>query len=503
MVKPPRIPVVYVIAIPLALVLGFLVSSPDPATLAMLAGILLLLALPLFFRWHHALLIVFWNSAFNAYFLPGGPDFWLLFALFSLAISILHVVMFQKEFLRVPEFARPLLFLAAVVVFTACYRGGIGLRIMGGASMGGKYYIYILGAILGYFALTAVPISIARSGRLAGLYFLSAASNALSNLAYALGPAFYFLYYFVPTSLATNQAASEYGLADIDRLNGLAPGCIGVFCFLLVRYGIRGLFDWAKPWRLFFLILTVGAAFFAGFRSALMVILLIFAIQFYLEGLLRTRLCFVLASLCVLSFVFLLFGANKLPLSVQRTLSFLPVPVDAEVRADAKGSSEWRYQMWDVVLKDVPKYLVIGKGYGIDPTDMFLTTEAIRMGLLSNFEEALLAGDYHNGTLSVLIPFGIFGLAAFLWLLWAGFRILLWNYRYGDAKLRRINRTLLAYYLTYCFSFFFIFGALNSQLLIFVGAVGLGVSLNGGVKNKPAAKNKLAVVPEIVVFEPG
>lgn len=503
MVKPPRIPMVYVVAIPLALVLGFLVSSPDPATFAMLAGILLLLALPLFFQWHHVLLILFWNSAFNAFFLPGAPDFWLLFALFSLGISILHFIMYQKEFLRAPEFTRPLLFLAAVVVFTACYRGGIGLRVLGGSFMGGKYYVYILGAILGYFALTALPVPIARGGKLAGLYFLSGVSYALSNLAYTLGPGFYFLYYFVPASLAAGQAASEYGLTDIDRLTSLAPACNGLFCFLLARYGIRGLFDWTKPWRLFFLILTVGAAFFAGFRSALMLIFIIFAIQFYLEGLLRSRLCLVLVSLCVLSFVSLLFVANKLPLSVQRTLSFLPIPVDAEVRADAKGSSEWRYQMWEIVLKDVPRYLVIGKGYGIDPTDMFLTTEAIRMGMLSNFEEALLAGDYHNGALSVLIPFGILGLAGFLWLLWAGFRVLHWNYRYGEAKLRRVNTTLLAYYLSYCFSFFFIFGSLNSQLLIFVGTVGLGVSLNGGVKNKPAAKSKLAAVPEIVVFEPG
>lgn len=78
----------------------------------------------------------------------------------------------------------------------------------------------------------------------------------------------------------------------------------------------------------------------------------------------------------------------------------------------------------------------------------------------------------------------------------AGYRVLLSNYRYGDPRLRRVNITLLAYYLTYCVSFFFIFGAFNSQLAVFLGAVGLSVSLNGGVKRKPASVAERRGVPQ-------
>ena len=117
--------------------------------------ILFFFALPLFMKWHHALLIIFWNSAFTAFFLPGQPDFWLVFAALSFGISVLNHIMVQKQFLRVPEMTRPLLFMAAVVLCTACYRGGIGFQVLGGAAHGGKNYIYVLGAIMGYFALTA------------------------------------------------------------------------------------------------------------------------------------------------------------------------------------------------------------------------------------------------------------------------------------------------------------------------------------------------------------
>ncbi len=496
-----RVFAAYLFAIPLALFLGILAASPNELTFTLIGMLLFFLALPLFIRWHHAMLIFFWNSAFAAIFLPGQPYMWLPFAGLSFGLSVLTYVMERKPFLSAPQMTRPLLFMAAVVLGTAFYRGGIGLQALGGAAHGGRYYIWILGAIVGYFALTAGQISILKSRRMASLFFLSGTSYVLSNLIFTLGPAFYIFYYIVPSGFAGMQASSSYGRSSIDRLQGLAPACVAVLCFLLVRYGIRGMFAWTKPWRFFFLIITVAVSFLGGFRSMVALILLILGFQFYFEGLLRTRLLPIMAGLAACSFVSLLFFANKMPLSVQRAVSFLPVNVDSAVRADAMGSSEWRFQMWAIVLKEVPKYLVIGKGYGIDPTEMELTQDAIRRGIINSYEESMLAGDYHNGPLSVVIPFGIMGAGAFLWVLWAGFRVLYSNYRYGDERLRRINIVLLSYYLAYVVSFFFVFGAFNSQLFIFVGAVGLSVSLNGGVRRKLSLERVRGSEPQAYAIE--
>jgi O-antigen ligase len=493
----------YLFAIPLALILGILASSPDELTFVLIGMLLFFLALPLFIKWHHALLILFWNSAFNAFFLPGQPTFWLVLAALSFGLSVLSYVMGRRPFLAVPEMTRPLLFMAMVVVGTACCRGGIGIRSLGGAAHGGRYYVYILGAIMGYFALTAGQIPMLKSRRWASLFFLSGTTFVLSNLAYSLGPGFYFFYYLVPSESASMQAASDYGLTDINRIQGLAPASIAGLCFLLAHYGIRGLFNVAKPWRLAFLCLTVGACFFSGFRSTLALLFLIFAFQFCLEGLLRTRLFPIMVALVIAGFVSLLLFANRMPLAVQRAVAFLPVNVDSEVLANAKGSSEWRFQMWSVAWKDIPKYLVVGKGYSIDPTEMDVTREAIRMGILSSFEESLLAGDYHSGPLSVIIPFGIIGSVAFVWVLIAGFWVLYSNYHYGDAALRRINTVLLAYYLAHCVSFFLIFGALNSELFVFLGICGFSVSLNGGVRRKPMTERGRALLPHAYAMEVG
>jgi hypothetical protein len=503
MFKFSRLLIVYAIAAPLALILGYLVSSPDMFTFTVIGTLLFFFALPLFLKWHHVLLIVFWNALFNANFLPGSPDFWLVFAAMSFGISFLNHIMFQKQFLRAPELTVPILFLTAVVLGTAWYRGGIGIRALGGAAYGGKYYVYVLGAIMGYFAFTAEPVPILKGRKMAALFFLSGTSNALSNLIYTMGPAFFILYYIVQTGAAMGQAASESTMANMTRITGLGPAGIFAFLFLLVRYGIRGLFDLTKPWRFAFLCLTIGATLFAGFRSAMATMFLIFVFEFYFEGLVRTHYLPIVVGLAICGFIPILFFSQAMPATVQRAISFLPVNVDSDILEDTKASSEWRYEMWAEVWKEVPKYLIVGKGYSINPGEILAVNDAIRAGAASSFEGSMIAGDYHNGPLSIVVPFGIPGVLGFLWVLVRGYRVLSWNLRFGDARLRRINSALLSYYLAYCISFFFIFGAFNGQLYIFLGICGFSVSLNGGVKRRAAPKRKPIPVPQTLAMEPG
>jgi O-antigen ligase len=356
----------------------------------------------------------------------------------------------------------------------------------------------------GYFAFTAEQIPIVKSGKMAVLFFISGMTPGLSTLAYNLGPSFYFLFYFLPSDSVLSQVAGDNGLTGVTRIEGVAPTCTAALCLLLATYGIRGLFDWSKPWRLLFLCVTIVLSFFGGYRSIILLLFFIFAFQFYFEGLMRTHYLPIVAGLAICGFVPILLFTNKMPTSVQRAVSFLPVNVDSEVLADAKASSEWRFQIWDLVIKDVPKYLLIGKGYGMDPNEIYAVVEAERLGIGGmQIEATIMAGDYHNGPLSILVPFGIFGVIGFLWVLFAGFRLLHANYRFGDARLRQINTLFLSYYLAQCVCFFFIFGAFNSQLSVFLGVCGMSVSLNGGVKRRTVLKLKPLTVPETLMLEPG
>jgi hypothetical protein len=492
-----RILIAYAVAIPLALVLGYLVATPDLASVAALGLVLFCLALPLIIQWHHALLIVCWNSAFMIGFMPGQPRLWLLLAGLAFGIAAVNHVTGLKSFLRAPELTKPVLFLLGVVLVTAWFRGGLGSRVLGSSGYGGRGYIYVLGAIVGYFALTAQRIPLGKSERTVKMFFLSGLTFALCNLAYALGPAFYMLYYFVSVDYALAQAAGAWGVS-VERFSGLGPVATGLLCFILARWGIRRTFEWDKPWRLLLLTAAMVAGLFSGFRSEIGFLGAFFMVQFLVEGLWKTALLPLFCLLGALCLAPMLLFANKMPPTVQRSLAvFLPIVqinIDPFVRAEAVSSIQWRQEMWSEVYPEIPKYLILGKGYSIDPVDLYLTEQATQSGLLNNYELSIVAGDYHNGPLSVLIPFGMFGAIAFLWLLGAGVKVLYCGYRYGDVRLRQVNMCLLSFFVTQCVFFFFVFGAISSQLVVFLGILGLSVSLNGGVCRKPAMVRQTALL---------
>jgi hypothetical protein len=177
--------------------------------------------------------------------------------------------------------------------------------------------------------------------------------------------------------------------------------------------------------------------------------------------------------------------ASKLPLSVQRSLSFLPLDIDPVARQSAQATVEWRLGMWTTLLPEVPKYFWLGKGYAIDPTDLYLTHQAMLQGLVQDYEEAIVTGDYHNGPLCLLIPFGIWGLVGFVWLLVAGGVVLYRNYHFSEASTRNLNIFLFSSFLARATFFFVGFGSLYTDLSIFLGLFGLSVAVNGVRSRQP------------------
>jgi hypothetical protein len=134
--------------------------------------------------------------------------------------------------------------------------------------------------------------------------------------------------------------------------------------------------------------------------------------------------------------------------------------------------------MWKTVLPEVPKYLLKGKGYNYSMDDLFMSQmESVRAGTVS-YEAAAFAGDYHNGPLSVIIPFGAAGMIVFLWLMVAGTRFLYSVYMDSTDGLRQINRFILALFLARVLFFFFLFGSLTNDLFHFTGLLGFSVALN-------------------------
>ncbi len=227
------------------------------------------------------------------FFLPGRPYLWMFVAVISLTISILRkVVQPKSQFLHAPAVNHSLLFFGAVVLVTALITGGIRLALFGGSQMGGKKYIYILAAIVAYFALSSQKIPTGRAAFYAILFFLSSLTAVISNLAYMAGPGFYFLYLLFPSEIALDQAMAMERSSNHEmvRINGLAIGCLGGVSALLVNDGIQKLFSWRHLGKFTLLIGMIMASLMGGFRSTLIILCLTLVILFFLEGLHRTTL---------------------------------------------------------------------------------------------------------------------------------------------------------------------------------------------------------------------
>jgi hypothetical protein len=493
----PRNVLVYALVLPLALLTGYLLATPFQVKSMAVVGLLLaILLLPLFLRWHHPLLIFAWNANITVFFLPGKPALWMLFAGISLGITILNCVLDKRlNFQHVPSITWPLLFLLAVVVVTAKLTGGIGLRSLGSTVYGGKKLVFILAAVIGYFALSSHKIDVTKLRTFVGTYFLSALTGVMANLIYVAGPSLYFLFLLFPVDYALTQALDDFGLAPTETRFGRLPGAsaagTAILYFLVARFGLRGVL--ASPWRLAGSLGLVALTLFGGFRSVLLTLGLLFVIQYYLEGLVRTRITIAVLIGLVVGGALLVPLASRLPLSVQRSISFLPVAVDPVAKLNAQASTQWRLEMWKILLDEVPQYFWIGKGYAIDPTDLYFTQEAARRGVPTVTHGAIVAGDYHSGPLSILIPFGIFGVIAFLWFIIAGFRLLYRNYKASSPETVVINRFLLSYFGAKFIFYVVGFGSFHTDMAFFGGLVGLSIAINGGARREVPAEQPAAL----------
>ena len=498
--------IIYGLCIPLAIYLGYLLANPmDRVGLAVVVAVLFLPLIPFLLRWHHVLLVLSWNMSVVLFFIPGSPQLWLLMTTLSLGLTALQQILKRNvHFASTRAVTWPLLFLALVILVTAQLTGGIGIRAFGGEAYGGKRYVLLLGAIAGYFALTSHPVPPGRGLLYVALYFLGALTMVMSSTGRWMPGSLYFIFALFPVE-SISALSGEAMRGEFVRLTGVTAAATSALCFLLARHGMAGVFEmgagWRflpvqfrgglainQPWRLLFFLGVVAISFMGGYRSVPITLGLILLMLFYLEGLVRSKLMPVFVMLGIILVAVGLPFVEKLPLTVQRSLSFLPIEVSPAARKDADASTEWRLQIWREVVPTIPQYLLVGKGYSIDARELETAADFAEFNTSDTTRGSTIASDFHSGPLSLIIPLGIFGVIGFLWFLAAAFRVLINNHRYGDAEYRRVNTFLLAYFTVRVVFFFAIYGSFHTELYIFTGLLGLSMSVNGGMRQPAPAK---------------
>ncbi len=484
--------ITYAICIPLAILMGYIMTEvgdrPDYSNLFVVGVVIALLLSPILIKWHYPILIFCLGLPAYCFFLPGNPPIMQALVLLSLGIAILdRTLNSDKRFVSPAVMTWPLLFTITMVYATAEMTGGIGLKAMGGDTAGGKKYIAIFIGCAAFFALTSRYIPKEKRNLYIALYFLSGAFTVFSDMFPILPAPLNYINLLIPPT-----EGSENGLTiGISRLSGLSSAAGVLANFMIAKYGLRGIFRGDKPQRFLVFFFLLSLTMLGGFRSVLIAYLMIGTQLFFLEGLHRTRLLLVFVLGAVLAAGVLVPFANKLPFTVQRTLSVVPfLKLDSAAVLEAEGSTLWRHQIWDDLWPKVPSYLLLGKGYALSKEDFQMMGDGVfvNRALLDNSQNSLaISGDYHNGPLSTLMPFGIWGAISFIWLSLAGMFVLYRNFKYGDAEIRPVNAFLFVVIIGHFIGYFFIFGAYSSVVGEIAKLTGLSIALNWGVC-RPAAK---------------
>jgi O-antigen ligase len=451
--------------------------TPGIMVLLLLVGAMVF---PFYQRWHHVLLVASINSTLVAFFLPGEQPLWAAFTVGSLGVVGLQMALRRQSLsLLDRKVVQPLLILLAVVLVTAFFRGGISGQALGAEMWGGRRYLAVITAIAAAFALAsrAVPPD---QRRWYALLFVGSQMAAMGSdvVIWVLGESSLLLRMFNST-LAQMQTMTE---GTLSRFSGIAFMGMGLMNAMLCWFGAKQILDLRSPWRLAGMLLGFAFTLLGGFRSGVIFMTIVFGIQFVVEGLHKTRLLPALIGVSLVVLIGIAPVVDRLPLSVQRSLSFLPYDIDNEAKTDATGTANWRLDLWRAALPVVPDYLFLGKGYLFDSTDLMLTQIAMSRATYFVDEGALIHGNYHSGILTLLITFGLPGFGVFLWLLWRIWQVLYANYRWGDPSIKTANTFLLVSFLARTVFFFTLYGQFDLDLIIFTGLLGMSVSLNGGIR---------------------
>jgi hypothetical protein len=422
--------------------------------------------------------------------------FYVLALFFSIVMAANQII--RKQWKPSDPVCRWLIAFSLVLLITASFRG-FGLRAFGGSSWGGAGYIHLAIAIGLYFMARYVQMS-PRMWK-ASLYsmMLLALLPSVAQLLYVLsGGAIWQQYFFVtPDYSAVTLLRSIKQQEDIVRFQ--SAGWFGYQIWLLALMIRRRGFI-VNAIRFAMMAGACISAGVSGHRMAFILIVAVTALYVSLQTRRGWKIIFNRTNIVLgVSLVFLATFARYLPLTYQRALSVIPFAnISTEARIDAQGTSTWRVEIWKRMMRQIPRYLIVGKGFAFSPSEIKITSAYLRG---DSVEQALASHSYHNGPLGFLFDLGLGGLIC-----GSGFilSVISMHYRrmradWTNERLGHLHRVILASYIAQTLVFFFIFGDHRSSVVQFIVMAVLMNGFSRADEQMKTGKTMSSVQPPAVV----
>jgi hypothetical protein len=386
-------------------------------------------------------------------------------------------------------------------------RNPVGFWAMQTSMVGGRPYFEILLAFGAFMILSRVQIT-DFIAKIFPLFFvipawcvavLDVVGRLVPQTAYPLA----MMYSGVGSRGVTSAFEQEAQLGE-TRMVGMQNAGLSSVLALCAKYNPITLISPFYPLRAILLGIAFGAIFLSGYRSVLLFAMVAFVLAALLRG--RTKDLWVAGAvmlLVVVALISLQGSVLQLPRTMQRALSWLPGDWDQAAVADAEGSSQWRFEMWEWAWNDdrILRDRTWGQGFGLSIDDMNLIASSLIAGggggtLLggSDRENFMITGSFHSGPLSTIKYIGVVGLCLYYPLM-CYMALLAWRLciRARGTKTFALVLFVGIPIIYEPFNFVVIFGGLDSnytQLLFWAGLLNLASNYLETVKASALAKSK-------------
>jgi hypothetical protein len=309
-----------------------------------------------------------------------------------------------------------------VYVFTVYVRNPVGANALGSERIGGRPYLDIGIALLAYWVLSRAVGDKSITPRLPflvmGSQVVEMVLNAIVFFVPRLTPIFSSIYTGVNPE---NFEADNVYRGPAQESSGRQPYFtgVGLFSALLCTSLWRPLTLITPIYWFRFLLFSATLVMIGltGFRSALITIGGYVVISSVLRRGVKELFPMALIGIPALVLLIAMQGTIiNLPLSIQRTLSFLPGKWDQVAVSEAVGSTEWRLQIWKIMLSE-NRFIankLLGDGFGFSYAQLrIMETHRFSSGD-SSLEDYIIVGNVHSGPLSAIRYVGYVGLAIFM-----------------------------------------------------------------------------------------
>lgn len=399
----------------LALLLaGILLAANQYLMALMLAWVGWLTTLPYHARLSVVLATTTFSAALIVPFVPGRPFVWEVAALlgWSGVVVLTMLRRFPDDFRTTLRRNRWIYLGVLVYCLTLLFlmdQRGFGLRVLGsGAAMGGRAYLQQLVCAIFPLLFAMLRLEEKTLVRLLMIQWLLSTTYVISDFAFTFGGGAASLLYFLELPAdAINFEGQAYQFG-IRRFQSFQFAGLGLMFFLLARYPLKDFFGRRGWWLLPTFLGIFGASLLSGHRTIVFfitgtLVMLAIAQRFFTA---RTLILGPLIASLTLLLVYT--QADRLPLAVQRAISFLPgIQIDPVAAADAAKTVEARKWLRHAGLQIIPQYLWVGRGFTryadihLAPLDPDGVTVHIQQGVFYNGFIGLMVNTGLSGTVGM------------------------------------------------------------------------------------------------------